>query len=217
MKKVIIFILSCILALVGQSLVVKALKSDEILIEALNNTDINEYETLLKVTGEYKDGYITKEDEEEIIKYISEKTQVPKENINIINNDGEQLIDLQVVCIGCDEYMADYLKQLEEIVKECGFTPQGELTIKGAYPGEITQEKMESIAENVFDGIGAKLVSKGAINNEKNNVFYGYSHGLKRDINVAGEKINVSIAFTFNENTGMTNIYAATPVLNIDF
>ena len=204
-----------VISMVIQGVIVWGLKDDSYVMAVMAETEIQECETILKVEGTYTKGFLNERDINDLKLYISENMNIFQDNIEINSDGAKQYISIIIVFEGINEVLGEYLDRMDTFVMGCGFNTKSSIVIKGEMPGSLNQEKVGNVSENIFNKLNARKVTQ--IHDEQGNTFiYGYANGLKSSILCENEKVNVSIAFTYDETKGVTIIYVATPVLNID-
>lgn len=89
------------------------------------------------------------------------------------------------------------------------------MVIKGKIYGEIDKDGEEGIAKEILDNFQAKEVFSGD-NNENVNI-YGYSTLFNEYVAIGSEKININVAFSYNEDENITYVYVGSPIVNYDY
>jgi len=85
------------------------------------------------------------------------------------------------------------------------------LQLIGAYPGYLTLERRNEAAEKILKALGAEVVYE--YRKEDLYTIYAYTASLENYITVEGNKINLHIAMSQDENRYRTILYLASPIL----
>lgn len=85
------------------------------------------------------------------------------------------------------------------------------LQLIGDYPGYLTLERRNEAAEKILKALGAEVVYE--YRQEDLYTIYAYTAGLENYITVEGNKINLHIAMSQDENRYRTILYLASPIL----
>ena len=89
------------------------------------------------------------------------------------------------------------------------------MVIKGKIYGEIDKGQENKIAKGILKSFRAKEIFNGQ-NDEHMNV-YGYTEILSDYVAIGSDKININIAFSYNEKENITNVYVGSPIVNYDY
>ena len=89
------------------------------------------------------------------------------------------------------------------------------MVIKGKIYGEIDKEQENKIAKGILKSFQAKEIFNGQ-NNEHMNV-YGYTEILQDYVAIGSEKININVAFSYDEQENITYVYIGSPIVNYDY
>ena len=86
------------------------------------------------------------------------------------------------------------------------------LLIQGKMRGETDLE--EEITGKISEKLGAEKVME---NTKDGYNYYGYVEGIKNYISIGKSKINLNIAYSYDEKEDMTNVYIGSPIVNYDY
>ncbi len=89
------------------------------------------------------------------------------------------------------------------------------MVIKGKIYGEIDKGQENKIAKGILKSFQAKEIFNGQ-NDEHMNV-YGYTEILSDYVAIGSDKININIAFSYNEKDNITYVYVGSPIVNYDY
>ena len=108
-----------------------------------------------------------------------------------------------------DKYKNTIIRTLENL----GVTDkQVTLYYTGVFDGKLTKREMNEIASFMID----ELQGTSALEYYENDLYtvYAYTGLINEYVVSAGCKVNIQIAFTYNEVNDKTKVYLATPILN---
>ncbi len=144
--------------------------------------------------------------------------------LQIVSMDTENVLGEAVTrqSILCDitvydnlEYAAECKETVETIYEELGMEPTVNIYFKGKTAGELTSSERKQITGDMFQALHATQVQ--TIENENFTTTYGYTSQFQQSITQNGEKINVNLAFTYNESEDMTYIHLAVPYIAVSY
>lgn len=113
-------------------------------------------------------------------------------------------------------YYKEKLTHVLERLPYMSITPDVTLSLNGKINGKLTAAAQKELAQALFEQLQAKEVLQGQSDTEHNNT-YGYSEQLQEYTNVGTTKVNVNVAFSYDEEKNITNLYLATPMINFDY
>lgn len=88
------------------------------------------------------------------------------------------------------------------------------MVTKGKIYGEISISQQEKISEKLMKELEAKKV----FSSDKDNFsIYAYSDIINDYVAIGNEKINVNVAFLYDEEANATNVYIGSPIVNYDY
>lgn len=111
-----------------------------------------------------------------------------------------------------------YRDELRKILGELPYIekiPEVTLSLEGKIRGKVDDESRMIMTENLFNQLGAREVF--GREESENNSIYGYTDGIDEFKKIGSEKVNVNIAFAYDETNNITTLYLATPVITIDY
>lgn len=83
------------------------------------------------------------------------------------------------------------------------------------YAGQLTKEQMEALTMELFAERKAETIQSIAADGIYSA--YGYSSQLKDYVISGGERINLNVVSSYNEETDTTRVIVASPIYNEDF
>lgn len=109
-----------------------------------------------------------------------------------------------------------YKDILEEAYQELGLE-QADVSIsfEGAYNEMLTLEEKNTITKGILDKLQGKVVRE----NRSDTLYtvYAYTPMVDEYISVEKERVNVNVAFSYDEETQKTMLYMASPIINMDY
>lgn len=170
--------------------------------------------------------YETIYDEEElqrtytIQKDSTEATTVIKvvELIEEVENNGLKVINYLIVNLKvvnkCDSILF-YREKINKIFDDLGVEPSDSITLTSRHNGKLEEAEAKRIMNTVLRNMKGTIKDKY----EATNIYsiYAYSDYIPEHILTNGKKINVDLAMTYNELEDVTYLYAAIPVITIDY
>lgn len=109
-----------------------------------------------------------------------------------------------------------YKNRIEKDLKEKGLTDyQISLTLRGGLDGELTKKQKNTKVKSFLNQLGAREVNR--IESDDLYTVYAYTGFVDDSIKVSGYRININIAISYDETKDETEIYLATPILNVSY
>lgn len=109
-----------------------------------------------------------------------------------------------------------YKKKAEKIASKLNAkTYESQVTFSGTYDDKLSIEKRNEIADEILKDLQANIVVEQR--GDELYTIYAYTGLINDYVKSEGNKINVNIAFTYNEKENKTSLLVATPILNQDF
>lgn len=181
-------------------------------------TDTRTYDivTTYVIQGEYVSGYEKEEQLNAAKDYITGNTVAKNVKISV-DDKGIANIRIEDTIDGCGENNLDEIENVEKACEKTGFDCDTTITITGKISGRLSEGMMEDVAGKAFGKMGVREYEKELMDNRKVEAVYsGYSPYLEHEVNAGGQRINIVIAFSYDETNDATDIYFATPVLGMD-
>ena len=110
-----------------------------------------------------------------------------------------------------------YKSELEEILAALPhmyIEPEVTICMKGELTGEMSPVSKKKMCKEIFSQLGAKIVLDYW---NQNNTMYGYSEDIDVCKTIGGKKVNVNVAFGYDETKDVTTVYVASPIYNGDY
>lgn len=108
-----------------------------------------------------------------------------------------------------------YRRKLEDIMEDHVKDSRSSANVIGAYKGRLTLEERNNVADGLLAEMGARIVTE----NRDMNLYtiYGYSPYISDYEIQDGEAVNINIAMYYNELEDTTYLYAAVPLVGLDY
>lgn len=106
-------------------------------------------------------------------------------------------------------------KQLCDIYEDLGMEPSINMHMTSEKTGRLTQEEMDAEIDLLFDELNANSVSYDEF--QDTIIAYGYSKDLDDYVYQGKEKVNVQIAFSYDEKNDITIMHTAVPFIDGTF
>ncbi|WP_058486011.1 YwmB family TATA-box binding protein [Defluviitalea phaphyphila] len=144
------------------------------------------------------------------------KTTIKLESIKYENEEkANTYIIIDIILYGQYKSIVDLKEKIDNIFKQNNMDNTTNITITGTSDKKLTKEEKENIAYEMMENIKAKIEETY----ETENIYsvYGYTKLINDWLVSNNKKINVNIAFKYNEYEQKTYIYLATPVITVDY
>ncbi|WP_167957735.1 YwmB family TATA-box binding protein [Anaerosporobacter faecicola] len=92
---------------------------------------------------------------------------------------------------------------------------ESQVTFTGRYDGKLSMEERNQVTDQFLRNLQASIVLEQR--GDELYTIYAYTGLIDDYIKSQGSKINVNLAFTYNEKKNTTKLYVATPILNQDY
>lgn len=109
-----------------------------------------------------------------------------------------------------------YKKMVENIFNQLELSNYDtSITLQGTYDTQLTLDEKNQIANGIIETLQGKVVTE----HRGDSLFtiYAYTALVSDFITSKGSRININVAFTYDEYNDKTVIYVASPILNTDY
>lgn len=113
------------------------------------------------------------------------------------------------------EYMLECKEELEGIYYAIGMIPDIGVYVKGETAGTLSERDRQKMTDTVFEQLHADAVQE--IHNDNYDCIYGYTEQFSNAIEQNGIKMNVNLAYTYNEEEDITYLHLAVPYIRQSF
>ncbi len=220
------------------------------LIKAFEGTQATPVKGKLQVVGNFGDKYLTTEDKEKLIDYVSSQLGITDtldkkvvkgnttvsvtakvegkasttdiEAISITSESKEKIMQTtQYLYITIDIFdqmssVLGYKDIIEDTLDEAGLeSVDSSILLTGVYQGKLSLLDKNNITDQILDTLEAEVVAE----NRTEGIYtvYAYTPNISHYIEAEGSRVNLNIAFSYDENKEETSIYLASPVINEDY
>lgn len=222
-KKMIYFPIVLAVALILQVVCNMNALSDKYIFDAFAKSDARDNKIYLNINGVYNGGYLDNKQLEDMKQYICASTNIHNEDCVIARQDDKFYIDLNV-CFEADniiEASEAFFKKKDEIIKlleSMNFKVDFYITITGCVEGKMNDSYRELVSDKILKVLGIENSQMNYLTkDELDCICYGFSGRLLSSQEIAGQLVNVSLAYTYDEIQDKTIIYLATPYITSCF
>ena len=165
--------------------------------------DIDANKTTIEINKNAK--YVTTKIKLTTIEEEKSKTDIKVTNYLCIEMSIEDSVESAVM----------YKDKIKDALEKTGITMEISLSLSGYVKGYIDDGERAEIGRKMLEEFDGKVVEEKYTNSM--SVLYGYSDNIRDCVMLLGKKVNINIAFTYDETSDETVIYMATPIINEDF
>ena len=126
----------------------------------------------------------------------------------------EQYLKTEIQIKNSIESAFYYKEKVSVLMDRYGESAETSILVTGAYSGQLRTEQKDMIVGELLEGLDAEIVAE---HRQETYVIYAYTSMMKEYKKVGEDKINLTIAVSYNEEKDETTFILATPVLNQDF
>ncbi len=197
---------------------------DEKLSEDTKETIVKRVAKMLGID----DGYTVSESKEDTGLKVSNVTRLAKKGengdteiklISVCENDLQETAKIeQYLLIEIDlkaqatAAVTSVKQELSDIYEDLGMEPSFNMHMTSQKKGKLTEEEMDAEIELYFDELDAKKVSFDTFQNTM--IAYGYSKDIDDYVYQGTDKVNVQIAFSYDEKNDVTLMHTAVPFID---
>lgn len=105
--------------------------------------------------------------------------------------------------------------EITEIYNDLGMEPSINMHMTSQKKGRLTEEEMNAEIDSFFEELNAKHVSYDEFQNTV--MAYGYSKDIDDFVYQGKEKVNIQIAFSYDEENDVTILHTAVPFIDGTF
>lgn len=150
----------------------------------------------------------------EYAKVIIQITSFTKNNGVELKNP-KQYITYNVTFYNNVDAVLEYKEQIEKIFEDLGVEPTSNIYLSGTMEGKLDKDTICNMTDKIFDKLNAEKVQE--IDFCDSYTVYGYSEEIKQALMENGRKVNVNIAFSYDEVNNQTKIHLAIPLINVSY
>jgi len=105
--------------------------------------------------------------------------------------------------------------QVTKLFADLKIVPTKGLNVTATHNGIISDEAAKAVMIDIIKALNGEI--RGVYIDDSYQSAYGYTKHMKDFVISKGEKVNMDLAVTYDEEKNKTNLYAATPVITIDY
>lgn len=211
-------------------------------MEAFTRSDFQEVECGLRLAGYLNGDEYEAEQEEAMLREIAGRLGLKSEcRLDIMEKDGTRTTELskempdakaslRVVTINPEreEVRANYLyigldffqspesglyykEKLEELAGEYGMESSVTLALTGVFEGNLDREARDIVSDQLFDTMEAR--EQEAHKSEELYTVYAYTENWQEYTMINGKRVNINLAFSYDEEEDKTFVYLGSPLI----
>lgn len=108
-----------------------------------------------------------------------------------------------------------YKELLDELYQGLGMKPNTNIYLLSQYPGKLTDSEIKSEIDEFLETMDAVKVE--TVEFDGVTTVYGYSNGINEYVFQGDKRVNVNIAFIYDEEQDVTYIHRAIPFIDKSF
>lgn len=143
------------------------------------------------------------------IEFITQETEEESHSMEV-----NQYLKTEVQIENSIESAFYYKNTVDMLMSRYAETPQTVIHINGEYQGNLDTEQKDALSVQLLEQLKAEVVVE---HREDTYVVYAYTPMIEEYKKVGKDKINLTIAIVYNEESDTTEVLLATPLLNEDF
>ena len=172
------------------------------------------------ITGGYE--LETKTDEENETTVLTKKGQQGDTTIKIItlvNSEKNVVEDYILMEIDLKNTAAGSVYELKEKIEEIydgiGVNAGTNIYLKSQLPGKLSEVEIDSRTQEFLESVKAKEIK--TVEFDSTVCVYGYSRSISNFVYQNNDRVNVNIAFTYDEEENVTYVHRAIPFVDKSF
>lgn len=211
-------------------------------MEAFTSSDFQEVECGLRLAGYLSDEEYGVGQEEAMLREIADELglktgsqitctekdgtrtvelfkEMPEAKVSIrvvtINPDREE-IRANYLYIGLDFFQSPasglyYKERLEELAGEYGMETSVTLTLTGIFEGNLNPEARDIVSDQLLNTMDAR--EQDAYKSEELYTVYAYTENWQEYTTIKGKRVNINLAFSYDEERDKTFVYLGSPLI----
>lgn len=105
--------------------------------------------------------------------------------------------------------------QIAKLFSDLKIVPTKGLTVTAIHDGIVSDEDAKAVMVDVIKALNGEI--RDIYIDDSYHSAYGYTKYMKDFVISKGEKVNMDLAVTYDEEKNKTNLYAATPVITLEY
>ncbi|MCI8513357.1 MAG: hypothetical protein HFI93_01820 [Lachnospiraceae bacterium] len=179
-------------------------------------------EALLREVAErldLKTGYQFQRVETDGTRIVELFKEMPEAKVSIrivtVNPEREE-VRSNYLYVGLDFFQSPasglyYKEKLEELADEYGMDTSVTLTLTGVYEGDLNREARNIVSDQLLGAMGAR--EQEAYKSEELYTVYAYTENWQEHTVINGKKVNINLAFSYDEEQNKTFVYLGSPLI----
>lgn len=211
-------------------------------MEAFTRSDFQEVECGLRLAGYLGEEDYGREQEEVLLREIADRLGVKtgcrveclerdgtrtaelskempeaKVSIRIVTvNPNREKVRSNYLYVGLDFFQSPasglyYKEKLEELAAEYGMETSVTLTLTGVFEGDLNREARDIVADQLLDTMEAR--EQEAYKSEELYTVYAYTENWEEYTTISGKRVNINLAFSYDEEQDRTFVYLGSPLI----
>lgn len=224
----------------------KLIEDSEIITEVFANIGEEQQSSVVEYYGAYKKKYLDLEERETFLRLVAKelgitddiavirKYEDAKEETRLVKEASQAVTTLRFITVketnlepsnqyiiiniemqSTPENAIAYRKRLEKLLNPYCTGSRSSANVIGSYPGKLSLKERNEAADQMIEQLGAEIVSE---NREmKLYTIYAYTPHITDYELQDGQPVNVNIAMYYSESNDETRVYAAIPIVGLDY
>ncbi len=137
------------------------------------------------------------------------------QTINEVDVSLSQYIYVQLDFHKIPDNIARYKYTLKSCLQDLGYCNDVFIDFHGIIKGAVDFADTKKLCNSIALKLNGKITDNVVLNNSYS--VYGYSDSIDDYIKCDGNKINFNIAFSYDENSDLTEFFLSSPIINSDY
>ena len=239
-RKVMVYFIGLVwVAVLLQVAVIVGMRNDKKAVQAFQSVNSVPVKSQVMVTGVYKKYLVTKEEKENLGRFVmkhlgvknyqtdEKKEQECRQIVWTANTDTavvktvfqeemqNQAVTVVVTLKEEMDHLIEVKENIEEAFQELNMQAETSFYIEGKMEGRMSAVQMQQCKNEMFKVLETKSVKQQNVSGAR--IYYGFSRRLSNIKKIQDEKMNVQLAFVYDEENVQTKIYLGVPFFNGNF
>ena len=239
-KKVKWYFISLVwVAVLLQLIVIVGTKNDGKVVQAFQSVDSVPVQSVITVTGTYKEYLVSKEAQKKLCSYIARGLDIQNYQVERTSADGQTTLVLTSANAACEtrillweeagrqsvsttitlkqrtDCVISVKERVQEVYHQLNMEPEIHFSMEGRLAGELDTQHRERIKEEMFRVLETQMVKQQECSDAF--VYYGYSSVITDVRRMNGKKVNVQLVCSYDEEKEQTKLYLGVPLFQESF
>lgn len=143
------------------------------------------------------------------IEFITQEVEEESQSLEI-----KQYLKMEIQIANSIESAFYYKETVDMLMSRYAQIPQTVIHMNGQYKGNLDTEQKDALSVQLLEQLKGEIIAE---HREGTYVIYAYTPMIEEYKKVGKDKINLTIAIVYNEESDITEVLLATPLLNEDF